>query len=71
LRRTPGHTATLKITGALPSEDSNHDISILENILVRKTEGKRTLRRPRHRWEDKIRMETEWKSMEWMYLAHA
>jgi hypothetical protein len=26
------------------------------NILVGKSEGKRPLRRPRHRWEDNIRM---------------
>jgi hypothetical protein len=26
-------------------------------ILVRKPEGKRTLRRPRHTWEEKIKMD--------------
>jgi hypothetical protein len=29
------------------------------NILVGKPEGKRRLRRPRHRWEDRIRMDLE------------
>jgi hypothetical protein len=37
------------------------------NILVRKLEGKRTLRIPRHRWEDNIRMdlrEVEWEGVD-------
>jgi hypothetical protein len=37
-----------------------------------KTEGKRPLRRPRHRWEDNIRMdlrEARWEGVDWMYLA--
>jgi hypothetical protein len=41
-------------------------------ILVRKPEGKRPLRRPRHRWEDNIRMdlrEIVWEDVDWMHLA--
>jgi hypothetical protein len=41
-------------------------------VLMRKPEGKRQLRRPRHRWEDGIRMdlrETGWGSVEWTQLA--
>jgi hypothetical protein len=41
-------------------------------ILVRKLEGKRPLRRPRHRWEDNIRMdlmEIGWENVDWMHLA--
>jgi hypothetical protein len=33
--------------------------------------GKRPLRRPRHRWEDNIRMdfrEIGWKDMDWMHI---
>jgi hypothetical protein len=44
------------------------------NILVGKAEGKRLLRRPRHRWEGDIRMElreTEWEGLDWMHLAQA
>jgi hypothetical protein len=42
-------------------------------VLVGKLEGKRPLGRPRHRWEDGIRMflsETGWGSVEWIQLAH-
>jgi hypothetical protein len=41
-------------------------------ILVGKPEGKRPLGRPRHRWEDNIRMdlrEIEEGGMGWIYLA--
>jgi hypothetical protein len=41
-------------------------------VLVRKQEGKRPLGRPRHRWEDGIRMdlgEIGWGSVEWIHLA--
>ena len=41
-------------------------------VLVGKPEGKRTLGRPRHRWEDNIKMyleEVGWKGMEWIDLA--
>jgi hypothetical protein len=41
-------------------------------ILVLKPEGKRPLRRPRHRWEDNIKMhlrETGCGSMDWIDLA--
>ena len=37
-----------------------------------KPEGKRTLGRPRHRWEDNIKMcleEVGWKGMDWIDLA--
>jgi hypothetical protein len=41
--------------------------------LVGKPEGKRSLGRPRRRWEDNIRMdlrEMEWEIVNWMHLAH-
>jgi hypothetical protein len=42
-------------------------------ILVRKTEGKRPLERPRCRWEDNIRMdlrEIGLEGVDWMHLAY-
>jgi hypothetical protein len=41
-------------------------------ILVRKSEGKRPLRRPRHRWEDNIRIDLRkirWEGVGWIQLA--
>jgi hypothetical protein len=41
-------------------------------ILVGKPEGKRPLGRPRHRWEDIIRMDRSkirWEDVNWMHLA--
>jgi hypothetical protein len=41
-------------------------------VLVGKPQGKRPLGRPRHRWEDGIRMdlrEIGWESVEWIQLA--
>jgi hypothetical protein len=41
-------------------------------ILAGKPEGKRPLGRPRHRWEDNIRMdlrEIGWGGMDWIDLA--
>jgi hypothetical protein len=41
-------------------------------ILVSKPEGKRPLRRPRHRWEDDIRMdlrEVGWEGVDWMHMS--
>jgi hypothetical protein len=41
-------------------------------VLVGKPEGKRTLGRPRYRWEDNIKMHLEevgWRCMEWIDLA--
>jgi hypothetical protein len=41
-------------------------------ILVGKPKGKRPLRRPRHRWEDNIKMDLRdigWGSMDWIDLA--
>jgi hypothetical protein len=43
------------------------------NILVVKSEGKRTLVKPRRRWGDNIRMylrEVRWEVVGWIYLAH-
>jgi len=40
--------------------------------LLGKPEGKRPFRRPRHRWEDKIRIdlrETGCDGMDWIHLA--
>jgi hypothetical protein len=42
------------------------------SILVGKHEGKRQLRRPRHRWEDNIRTylsETGWENVGWIHLV--
>jgi hypothetical protein len=30
------------------------DIKVMQIILLERTEGKRPLRKPKHRWEDKI-----------------
>jgi hypothetical protein len=41
-------------------------------IMVRKPEGKRSCKRPGHRWENNIRMdlrELEWKGMDWIHMA--
>jgi hypothetical protein len=41
-------------------------------ILVGKPEGKRSLRKPRRRWEDNIKMdfrEIGWGGMDWIDLA--
>jgi hypothetical protein len=41
-------------------------------VLIGKPEGKRPLGRPRHRWEDGIRMdlgEIGWGSVDWIQLA--
>jgi hypothetical protein len=41
-------------------------------LLVGEREGKKPLGRPRHRWEDNMRMdlrETEWESVGCMHLA--
>jgi hypothetical protein len=40
-------------------------------IFVGKPEGKRPLGKPRHRWEDNIRMDRRairWRGVEWMYV---
>jgi len=40
--------------------------------LVGKPKGKRLLGRPRHRWEDNIRMdlrEIVWEGVNWIYLS--
>jgi hypothetical protein len=44
----------------------------LNMTVVGKTEGKRLLGRPRHRWEDNSEMESKeigWGDMDWIYLA--
>jgi hypothetical protein len=41
-------------------------------VLVGKPEGKRPLGRPRHRWEDNIKInlqEVRCEGMDWIYLA--
>jgi hypothetical protein len=41
-------------------------------VLAAEPEGKRPLRRPRRRWEDRIRMDLEeigWGCVEWIQLA--
>jgi len=42
------------------------------HVLVGKPEGKRPLGRPRHRWEDNIKMDLQegrWGNMDWIDLA--
>jgi hypothetical protein len=42
-------------------------------VLVGKPEGKKPLERPRHRWEDGIKIdlrEIGWGSAEWIHLTH-
>jgi hypothetical protein len=42
-------------------------------VLVGKPEGKRPLRRPRHRWEEGSKMdlrETGWEAVDWIHLAY-
>jgi hypothetical protein len=41
-------------------------------IVIRKSEGKRPHGKPRHRWEDKIRIdlrEIGWEDVDWMHLT--
>jgi hypothetical protein len=38
-------------------------------VLMGKPEGKRSLERPRRRWEDGIRMNLGWGSIDWIQLA--
>jgi hypothetical protein len=41
-------------------------------IVIRKLEGKKPLRIPRHRWKNNIRMdfrEIGWEGVDWMHLA--
>jgi hypothetical protein len=45
---------------------------IVDNILVGKPEGRRPLGRPRHRWEDNIKMdlrEIGFGNVDWIHLA--
>jgi hypothetical protein len=44
----------------------------VHRVLVGKPEGKRPLRKPRHRWEDNIKMDVQevgWGRGDWMELA--
>jgi len=54
-----------------------HRLRVFQNrvyrVLVGKPEGKRPLGRPRHRWEDKIKMDLQEVGcgvMDWINLAH-
>jgi hypothetical protein len=54
-----------------------HRLRVFENrvyrVLVEKPEGTRPLGRPRHRWEDKIKMDLQEVGcgcMDWIDLAH-
>jgi hypothetical protein len=43
----------------------------VRKVVVGNSEGKRQLERPRHRWEDRIRMdlgEISWRCVEWIRL---
>jgi hypothetical protein len=42
-------------------------------MLFGKPEERRPLGKPKHRWEDNIRMDLKeigWKGMDWIHLAH-
>jgi hypothetical protein len=42
------------------------------NILVGKPEGRRSFRRPAHKWEDNIRMDLRgirWEGVDWIHLV--
>jgi hypothetical protein len=42
------------------------------NILIGEPEGKRPLGRPRHRWEDNIKMDLKemgWEGVDWLHVA--
>jgi hypothetical protein len=42
-------------------------------VLMGKSERKRPLGRPRHRWEDDIKLDRQvvgWQGMDWIELAH-
>jgi hypothetical protein len=48
------------------------DMRNAHNVLVRRLEGERPSRRPRHKWEHNIGMdfrEVEWEVVEWIHLA--
>jgi hypothetical protein len=60
IMRWPGHVARM-------GEERK-----LCRVLVGNSNGKRTLLRPRYRWEDGIRMdlrEIGWRSVDWIHLA--
>jgi hypothetical protein len=38
-------------------------------VSIGRPEGKRPLGRPRRRWEDRIRIEIGWGSVDWIQLA--
>jgi hypothetical protein len=49
----------------------NRKVRNAYNTFAGSLERKRPLRRPRHRWEDKIRMdlrETGWEDVDWIHL---
>jgi len=42
-------------------------------VMVDRSEGKRTLGRPRHSWKDDIKIdlqEVRWEGMDWIGVAH-
>jgi hypothetical protein len=58
--------------GAAGQEVCMGEMRNVQNILVRKTKGKRPLGRPRHRWEDIIRMDRgkiRWKCVNGIHVA--
>jgi hypothetical protein len=51
---------------------TNREVSNAYKILVGKPEGKRSLGRPRCRWEDNIRVDLKdigWEGVDWIHLA--
>ena len=50
------------------------DRGVLHRVSVGRPKGKRPLGRPRHRWENNIKMdltEIGWYGMDWIHLAQA
>jgi hypothetical protein len=51
---------------------TSREVSNVYKILVGKPEGKRSLGRPRRRWEDNIRVDLKdigWEGVDWIHLA--
>jgi hypothetical protein len=54
------------------SRSTNGEMRNVYKILVKKSEWKRSLGRPRRRWEGNIKMdlgEKRWEEVDWMILA--
>jgi hypothetical protein len=62
-----------KIKDEIGAARRTHEIRNAYKILVGKPEGKRPVGRPRHKWEDNIKIyvgEIGWEGVDWIHLAH-